>query len=62
MALAFAGAAVACGPEFPNRYYTLSDGDLVAAPEGYFAAEIARCLMAEPPPRHRAVCMKWSSN
>lgn len=53
-ALTFVGVAVACGPEFPNRYYTLTDAELLAAPEGYFAAEVARLLPAAAP-LHRAV-------
>ncbi len=47
--LACASAAVACGPEFPNRYYTLSDAELLAAPEGFFAAELARFAPARAP-------------
>lgn len=58
--LAWAGAAVACGPEFPNRYYTLSDAELLAAPEGFFAAEIAR-LPLPAAPAHRAVQLPGKS-
>lgn len=42
VAFACANATVACGPEFPNSYYGLPESALLAAPEGIFAAEIAR--------------------
>ncbi|WP_414661251.1 hypothetical protein [Horticoccus sp. 23ND18S-11] len=53
VALALAGAVVACGPEFPNSYYAMPESELLAAPEGFFAAEIARLEIA--PPALRAV-------
>ena len=47
-ALALAGAVAACGPEFPNSYYAMPEAELLAAPEGFFAAEIARLEIAPP--------------
>ncbi|MEO5958150.1 MAG: hypothetical protein ABIR80_03465, partial [Opitutaceae bacterium] len=41
-ALALVGAAVACGPDFPNSYYDAPEGEMLRAPEGIFAREIAR--------------------
>lgn len=52
--LLLASVAPACGPEFPNSYYAMADGELLAAPEGFFAAEIARLMPPAAPP-HRAV-------
>lgn len=52
-ALACTSAVVACGPEFPNSYYAMPESELLAAPEGFFAAEIARLAIA--PPAVRAV-------
>ncbi|HEY1110791.1 MAG TPA: hypothetical protein VGE76_19215, partial [Opitutaceae bacterium] len=42
MALAFASASLACGPEFPNSYYDMPESELLRAPEGSFTAEVAR--------------------
>lgn len=42
MALAFASASLACGPEFPNSYYDMPEHQLLRAPEGSFENEIAR--------------------
>ncbi|HEY1109969.1 MAG TPA: hypothetical protein VGE76_15070, partial [Opitutaceae bacterium] len=42
MALAFASASLACGPEFPNSYYDMPEHDLLRAPEGSFTSEITR--------------------
>lgn len=42
MALAFASASLACGPEFPNSYYDMPEHQLLRAPEGSFESEIAR--------------------
>src|SRR4051812_46330898 len=46
LALAGAGAAVACGPDFPNSYFLAPEEEMLRAPQGIFAAEIAR-LVAE---------------
>jgi hypothetical protein len=56
VALALAGAGRACGPDFPNSYYAMSGEQLLAAPEGFFAAEIAR-LTPEGATPFRAVRM-----
>lgn len=52
--------ATACGPDFPSSYLASSDAELLAAPEGNFAAEIAR-LAGELPVAHRAVVSADSS-
>ncbi len=52
--------ATACGPDFPSSYLASSDAELLAAPEGNFAAEIAR-LAGELPVAHRAVVAADSS-
>lgn len=52
-ALTFSAAVVACGPEFPNSYYAMPERELLAAPEGFFAAELARLDLA--PSAMRAV-------
>jgi hypothetical protein len=41
-ALSFAPSARACGPDFPNAYLAEGSVSLLTAPEGYFAAEIAK--------------------
>lgn len=45
-ALASAQVAIACGPDFPNSYYDQPATEILRAPEGVFAREIAR-LVAE---------------
>lgn len=42
VALALIGVALACGPEFPNIYYGMTERELLRGPTGVFAAEIAR--------------------
>ena len=37
-----ASCALACGPDFPNRYLDLPADAILAAPEGFFAVEIQR--------------------
>ncbi len=49
LVLATASHAPACGPFFPNTYLNASDAELLAAPEGSFAGEIARLLALAPP-------------
>ncbi|MDR1009648.1 MAG: hypothetical protein LBM04_00695 [Opitutaceae bacterium] len=41
-ALSLAPSARACGPDFPNAYLAEGSVSLLSAPEGYFAAEIAK--------------------
>lgn len=41
--------ARACGPFFPNRYLDARAGELLAAPEAYFADELMRLLPAGTP-------------
>lgn len=54
-ALLFAAVSLpACGPDFPNRYFDLSEAEILSAPEGYFAAEIAH-LAAERKPEFQMV-------
>jgi len=49
LALAAALApARACGPDFPNAYLAEGSVSLLNAPEGYFAAEIAKLVPADP--------------
>src|SRR3954470_14563104 len=45
---------LACGPDFPESYYAMPTEQLLLAPEGYFAAEIAR-ITRDFVPTHRAV-------
>lgn len=52
--LACASAAVACGPEFPNSYYSMPEAELLAAPRGLFESEIAR-IAQDIQPQARAV-------
>lgn len=52
MALAFASASLACGPEFPNSYYDMPEHQLLRAPEGSFEKEIAR-IAADVKPRFK---------
>ncbi len=49
LAVAGAGVALACGPFFPNSYLAQSTANLLAAPEGFFAAELARIGLTPPP-------------
>jgi hypothetical protein len=44
--LIVAGPVLGCGPDFPNRYLDASETELLAAPEGSFAYEIARIAVA----------------
>ncbi|MDR3229675.1 MAG: hypothetical protein LBT53_09810 [Puniceicoccales bacterium] len=37
-------SALACGPDFPNAYLREGSVSLLAAPEGFFAAEVARLV------------------
>ncbi len=48
VAFVFIGArtAIACGPDFPNRYLATSEAGMLAAPEGFFAVEIERLVPA----------------
>jgi hypothetical protein len=41
--------APACGPFFPNSYLSASTANILAAPEGFFAAELARIGLTPPP-------------
>jgi hypothetical protein len=54
LALVLAAPAFACGPDFAETYYDMSGAELLAAPEGFFAAEIAR-ITREIPSRRKAV-------
>lgn len=52
LACASVGVVSACGPDFPNRYFDLSEEAILAAPEGYFAAEVAHLALARTVPYH----------
>lgn len=51
-------AALACGPDFPNIYYSAPDRELLRGPEAIFAAEMAR-LVEKRPAIPQAVRLPW---
>jgi len=41
--------AQACGPDFPNRYFDAPSAEIIAAPEAYFARELAKIAGVDTP-------------